>query len=117
MSRSLIVVTAVRRPRHSWQLDLAVSSWADIAMKAVKIAELKDRLSEHLRAVERGAEVVVTDRGRPIARIVPFPSGQPSATIEGPKVPFSTIRSRRRARPARWTVESGELLIAERGDR
>jgi prevent-host-death family protein len=86
-------------------------------MKAVKIAELKDCLSEHLRAVERGAEVVVTDRGRPIARIVPFSSGQPSATIEPAKVPFSMIRARKRSRPARWSVKSGALLIAERGAR
>ncbi|MBI4260112.1 MAG: type II toxin-antitoxin system prevent-host-death family antitoxin, partial [Actinobacteria bacterium] len=40
-------------------------------MKRVKIAELKDQLSKHLRAVERGAHVEVTDRDRPIARIVP----------------------------------------------
>ena len=43
-----------------------------MAMKRIKIADLKDHLSEHLRAVERGAEVVVTDRDRPIARISPF---------------------------------------------
>ena len=42
-------------------------------MKQVKIAELKDCLSEHLRAVENGAEVVVMDRNRPIAQIVPLP--------------------------------------------
>lgn len=41
-------------------------------MKHIKIAGLKDRLSEHLRAVEKGAEVDVTDRDRPIARIVPI---------------------------------------------
>lgn len=85
-------------------------------MKPIKIAELKDRLSEHLRAVERGAEVIVTDRGRPIARIVPFPRGQPVATIDQPRVPFSTVRSAR-ARPARWAVRSGALLATERGDR
>jgi prevent-host-death family protein len=86
-------------------------------MKAIKIAELKDRLSEHLRAVERGAEVVVTDRDRPIARIVPFPGGQPTATIEPAKVPFSVVRSRKRPKPARWTVGSLALLSVERGDR
>jgi prevent-host-death family protein len=85
-------------------------------MKAVKIAELKDRLSEHLRAVERGAEVVVTDRDRPIARIVPFSGGQPTATIQPAKVPFSMVRSRKRLRPARWTVRSIALLAIERGD-
>jgi prevent-host-death family protein len=86
-------------------------------MKAIKIAELKDRLSEHLRAVERGAEVVVTDRNRPIARIVPFPRGQPMATIDPARVPFSLVRARKRPRPARWTVPSGSLLAFERGDR
>lgn len=33
-------------------------------MKQVKIAELENHLSEHLRAVERGAEIEVTDHDR-----------------------------------------------------
>lgn len=40
-------------------------------MKQIKIAELKDHLSEHLRAVERGLEMEVTYRTRPIVRLVP----------------------------------------------
>jgi len=43
-----------------------------LVMRQVKIAELKSRLSEHLRAVRRGDTVTVTDRTHPIARIVPF---------------------------------------------
>ncbi|TMK24470.1 MAG: type II toxin-antitoxin system prevent-host-death family antitoxin, partial [Actinobacteria bacterium] len=35
----------------------------------VGVRELHDRLSEHLERVERGGEVVVTRRGRPIARL------------------------------------------------
>jgi prevent-host-death family protein len=35
----------------------------------VGIRELHDRLSEHLERVEGGSEVVVTRRGRPIARL------------------------------------------------
>jgi prevent-host-death family protein len=35
----------------------------------VGVRELHDRLSEHLERVARGAEVVVTRRGRPIARL------------------------------------------------
>jgi prevent-host-death family protein len=35
----------------------------------VGVRELHNRLSEHLERVERGAEVVVTRRGRPIARL------------------------------------------------
>jgi len=40
-------------------------------MKTVKISELKANLSAHLRLVSAGEEVVVCDRKRPIARIVP----------------------------------------------
>jgi len=36
------------------------------------IADLKARLSEYLAKVRAGDEVVVTDRGTPIARIVPL---------------------------------------------
>ncbi len=35
----------------------------------VGVRELHDRLSEHLDRVEEGAEIVVTRRGRPIARL------------------------------------------------
>ncbi|MBZ5591617.1 MAG: type II toxin-antitoxin system prevent-host-death family antitoxin [Acidobacteriia bacterium] len=38
----------------------------------VKIAELKSKLSEYLRSVRRGNEVVIKDREMPIARIVPY---------------------------------------------
>lgn len=35
----------------------------------VGVRELHDRLSEHLDRVERGAEIVVTRRGKPVARL------------------------------------------------
>jgi prevent-host-death family protein len=35
----------------------------------VGVRELHDRLSEHLERVEQGGEVIVTRRGRPIARL------------------------------------------------
>lgn len=40
----------------------------------VSVRELKDRLSEFLRRVERGERLVVTDRKRPIAEIGPVTS-------------------------------------------
>ena len=90
--------------------------WLYLAMKRVGIADLKDRLSEHLRAVEGGAEVVVLDRKRPIARIVPMTSSNTGARIIPPTRSFVDIRDRRR-RPARWPVSSTELLIEERRER
>jgi prevent-host-death family protein len=45
-------------------------------MSEVGIAELKARLSEHLRSVRNGSTLTVLDRDTPIARIVPY-SAQP----------------------------------------
>jgi prevent-host-death family protein len=44
-------------------------------MLVTTIATLKASLSEFLAGVKAGEEVVVTDRGRPVARIVPYASG------------------------------------------
>ena len=85
-------------------------------MKTVKIADLKDHLSEHLREVERGAEVVVTDRSRPIARIVPIASSRPSVQMVPPTRDFLLIRDRERI-PAHWERSSTDLLLEERDER
>jgi prevent-host-death family protein len=89
--------------------------WLDVAMRRVKIAELKDHLSRYLREVERGAEVEVTDRERPIARIVPV-NREDAVVLLPPKRPFSSL-ARKRFRPAGWRVSSTELLQEERRQR
>lgn len=90
--------------------------WLNVAMMRVKIAELKNHLSEHLRAVEAGAELVVTDRDRPIARIVPAEPGPRRLRILPPKRAFAAVRDRRYA-PSRWKTSSTELLMEERQQR
>ena len=40
-------------------------------MESAGVADLKARLSEYLARVKSGEEVLVTDRGRPVARLVP----------------------------------------------
>jgi prevent-host-death family protein len=40
-----------------------------LVMKNVGIADLKARLSEYLDQVKSGDEIVITDRGRPVARL------------------------------------------------
>ncbi len=42
----------------------------------VSIAEAKNRLSELIRAVERGDRVVITRHGKPVARLAPPPAGR-----------------------------------------
>ena len=81
-------------------------------MKRVKIAELKDQLSKYLRAVEGGDEVVVTDRDRPIARIVPI-RPEDEVVILPPKGSFAEF-NRKRFPPANWPVSSTELLLEDR---
>ena len=41
-------------------------------MSDVRIADLKARLSEHLRSVRNGGTLTVLDRDTPVARSVPF---------------------------------------------
>jgi len=41
-------------------------------MRSVNIGDLKNNLSRYLNEVRRGSEVVVKDRNKPIARIVPL---------------------------------------------
>ena len=36
------------------------------------IRDMKNRLSHYLRRVRAGREVVITDRGKPVARLVPM---------------------------------------------
>jgi prevent-host-death family protein len=42
-----------------------------VSMATVTVTELKARLSEKLRLVQRGEELLVTEHGRVVARILP----------------------------------------------
>jgi prevent-host-death family protein len=41
-------------------------------VRSTNIADLRNRLTQYLQEVRAGAEIVVRDRQRPIAKIVPF---------------------------------------------
>ena len=92
-------------------------TWLDVAITRVKIATLKDHLSEYLRSVEGGAEVVITDRDRPIARLTPVADpARGLLPLVPPSTPFHLVRDRERA-PAGWPVTSTTLLRDERAER
>lgn len=79
----------------------------------VGVRELHDRLSEHLERVEQGAEVVVTRRGRPIARLSAVAGDDPVDELvrRGLVTPPARARSPRRAGvKARGSVSD---LVAE----
>jgi antitoxin (DNA-binding transcriptional repressor) of toxin-antitoxin stability system len=54
-----------------------------IVMKRVGVAELKARLSEHLRYVRRGRPLLVLDRDRAVARLLPV-EGEDELEIREP---------------------------------
>jgi prevent-host-death family protein len=77
-------------------------------MKRAGIREARQNLSALIEEVSKGGEVVITDRGRPVARLVP-PS-QSSAR------PFPNRSAFRRTMP---TLEPplSESIVVEREDR
>jgi prevent-host-death family protein len=78
-------------------------------MKTVRIADLKARLSEHLRAVRKGRSITVLDRDTPVARLVPYA-----------REPLEVRRATRHVRdlpappPATTATDSVSLLLEDR---
>lgn len=83
-----------------------------IVMKQVRIAELKSRLSEYLRAVRRGQSVTILDRDTPVAKIIPVQQAglhvrKPANDAPRPnRVPLPP--------PANLDLDVLELLLEER---
>jgi len=48
-------------------------------MKRASVSQLKTSLSAYLLGVKNGEEVLVTERGRPIARLVPAVGAEPAS--------------------------------------
>jgi prevent-host-death family protein len=81
-------------------------------MKAIGIADLKARLSEHLRSVRKGRTLTVLDRETPIARIVPYDA----AADDRLEVRPATRRLRDMTAPPRTAkpTDSLALLLEDR---
>lgn len=75
-------------------------------MRSVGVRELRQRASELLRAVEAGETVEVTDRGRPVAQLVPLgaPGVREALVQRGQLIPASAD-----------LLELGPPLTAKRG--
>lgn len=59
-----------------------VATVATRRMGTVGVKELKNRLTHYLRRAKDGEEVVVTERGQPIALIQSIRSAQPAQSLE-----------------------------------
>jgi prevent-host-death family protein len=67
-------------------------------MQTVNIAELKMNLSAYLEQVRNGAELIVKDRNRPIARLMPLAAGEDLDAEETELVAAGLMRLPRRAK-------------------
>ena len=87
-------------------------------MRTVGIRDLKNGLSRYLKLVRNGETIVVTERGEPVARIVPagIPEGAARLIAEG-RAKWS---GRRPSIPNRIKLRDGaplasDLVIEDRG--
>lgn len=97
-------------------------------MKAVGIREMKNRLSELVRAANRGETIVVTDRGRAVAELRQVDPHRLEAAAEPGLLDLArqgllTLGQPRRRHvhkkltPLPGSLSSAELLDLERGER
>ena len=82
-------------------------------VKNVRIAELKSRLSEYLRAVRGGETIAVLDRETPVAEIVPV-RGPATLRIRKPAPTTPAPNRVRLPKPLKLDVDVVELLLEER---
>lgn len=84
-----------------------------MTMAGVRVADLKSRLSEHLRKVRAGRSVTVLDRNTPIARIVPYEEGA-SLSVRHPLPGTPPLRQIPLPPPLRLHRDIVALLLEER---
>lgn len=83
----------------------------------VGVRDLKNNLSRYLDQVEAGVEIVVTDRGRPIARLngmADEPNDKLAAMIEAGLVRPPTSKVRQRPVPLRSSGSVSDLVAEQR---
>jgi prevent-host-death family protein len=82
-------------------------------MKSVRIAELKSRLSEYLRAVRNGETIAVLDRETPVAQIVPVRE-RVALRIRKPAVGTPPPNRVKLPKPLKFDIDIVDLLLEER---
>lgn len=82
-------------------------------MRKVRIADLKARLSEHLRYVRRGHVVTVLDRDTAIAQVVPYGQAEPLA-VRQPLGRYRSLHDVPLPPPLRLDADVVALLREER---
>jgi prevent-host-death family protein len=93
--------------------------------RTTSVVDLKARLSEHLRQVKSGHELIVTERGVPVARLLPLDDSERRSTRRFRLTRAGVLKPGRGKLPAalKRAPEGGSTggdvlsaLLAERGD-
>lgn len=84
-----------------------------MTMSKVGVADLKAKLSEHLRTVKRGEEVTVYDRNVPVARIIPFTT-RGALIVRDPVRAYKSFRDIKLPAPVKLDVDPVALLLEDR---
>ena len=77
-------------------------------MKKAGIREARQNLSALIEEVKKGREIVITDRGRPVARLVP--------PLRSPAMPLPDLSDFRRRMPV-LAPPLSETIVDDRNDR
>ncbi len=91
----------------------------------VSVRELKNHLSAYLRQVQEGRELIITSRGRPIARLGPAPVSPPTEAEVVARIralpwvrPGSGARLKGAKRPIPWKPGqklASDIVLEDRG--
>jgi prevent-host-death family protein len=74
---------AKRAPEFDFESKVAtIATLEDHLMSTVGVKELKNCLTQYLRRTKQGEEVIVTERGNPIALIQPIKSAEKAVSLE-----------------------------------
>jgi prevent-host-death family protein len=84
-----------------------------MTMRQVRIAQLKARLSEYLRAVRRGETIAVLDRETPVAQIVPV-RDRSALRVRKPAPGTPPPNRVPLPKPAKLNIDVVQLLLEER---
>jgi len=82
-------------------------------MQQVRIADLKARLSEYLRAVRAGQSLAVLDRDTPVAQLIPIREAR-ALRVQKPSPGAPPLHRIKVPKRARLNVDIVALLLDER---
>jgi prevent-host-death family protein len=94
-------------------LDVLTIHDCHVTMRKVGIADLKARLSEHLRYVRRGHVVTVLDRDTPVAQLVPVET-HAGLSVRRPAGARASVADVPLPPPVRLPLDPVALLLQDR---